>query len=135
MKKRILFICTHNSARSQMAEAMLNHFYGDRYQGFSAGTEPRGVNPLSVKVMNELDIDISSHTSKSVNDFLDMEIDQVITVCDNANETCPFFPGGKERIHKSFPDPSTATGSEDEKLARFREVRDEIKKWIDVRFG
>ncbi len=135
MKQKALFICTHNSARSQMAEGLLNHLYGDKYEADSAGTQPTGVNPYAIKVMQEIGIDISHHRSKSVQEFLNQEIDCVITVCDSANETCPFFPGGKKRLHQSFQDPSIFTGSEEEILNGFRKVRDEIKKWIQGAFG
>jgi len=134
MKKKVLFICTHNSVRSQIAEGLLNYMYGDKYEAYSAGTQPTRVNPYAIKVMQEIGIDISCHYSKSVQEFLNQDIDYVITVCDNANETCPFFPGGKIRLHKSFQDPSSFTGSEEEILNGFRKVRDEIKKWIENSF-
>ncbi len=134
IKKKILFICTHNSARSQMAEGLLNYLYGDKYEAYSAGTQPTEVNPYAIKVMQEIGIDISHHRSKSVQDFLNQDIDYVITVCDSANETCPFFPGGKIRLHQSFQDPSSFTGSEQDILNGFRNVRDEIKKWIKKNF-
>lgn len=133
-KKRVLFICTHNSARSQMAEGLLRSMHGDRYEVFSAGTHPRGVNPYAVKVMKEIGIDISHHRSKSVNEFLGMEIDYVVTVCDSAREECPYFPGGKNYIHRSFEDPSSAKGSEEEIMEVFRRVRDEIRDWINEFF-
>lgn len=135
MKKRVLFICTHNSARSQMAEGLLRALYGDRYEVYSAGTQPTEVNPYVIRVMAEIGIDISDHRSKSVEEFLDQEFDYVITVCDHAKETCPFFPGGKEYIHKGFDDPSSFSGSEDERLDFLRRVRDEIKEWIEETFG
>lgn len=135
MKQNILFICTHNSARSQMAEGYLNARYGDRYQGFSAGTEITKVHPLAIKAMQEIEIDISHHRSKELIEFFDQEIDQVITVCDSANAVCPMFPGAKKTIHVSFPDPSTATGQEDEQMKSFRQVRDTICAWIDDQFG
>ena len=134
-KKTVLFICTHNSARSQMAEGFLNHLYGDLYEAHSAGTEPSQVHPLAIKAMNEIEIDISHHTSKSAADFMSQEIDHVITVCDKAKQTCPFFPGGKEVSHHSFKDPSQAQGTDEEKLEVFRRVRDEIRDWIDKIFG
>ena len=132
--KRIIFICTHNSARSQIAEGYLNYYKKDKFKAFSAGTEPSKVNPFTIKVMDEIGVDISSHSSKSVNCFLSKSIDYVVTVCDSAKETCPFFHGGKEYIHKSFPDPSDTTGSDDEILANFRSIRDEIIAWIDLTF-
>lgn len=134
MKKKVLFICTHNSARSQMAEGLLRAMYSGRFEAFSAGTQPAGVNPFTVKAMAELGIDISSHRSKSVKDFLEMEFDYVITVCDHAKETCPVFLGGKEYIHKSFEDPSGIEGTEGEKMAAFRRVRDEIAAWLKKKF-
>ncbi|MEO0084686.1 MAG: arsenate reductase ArsC [candidate division WOR-3 bacterium] len=135
-KQKVLFICTHNSARSQMAEGLLNHLYGDKYQAYSAGTQPTQVNPYAIKVMQEIGIDISQHRSKSVQEFLNEKFDYVITVCDRANETCPFFPNGKKRIHQSFPDPTSFIGisSEEESLNVFRQVRDKIKQWIQETF-
>ncbi|MDD1730087.1 MAG: arsenate reductase ArsC [Methanospirillum sp.] len=135
MKQKILFICTHNSARSQMAEGYLNATYGDHYQGLSAGTKVTRVHPLAIRAMEEIGIDISHHRSKELIEFFDQEIDTVVTVCDSANAVCPMFPGSKETIHVSFPDPSTATGPEEEQMKTFRQVRDEIIVWIDDRFG
>ncbi|MBN1223479.1 MAG: arsenate reductase ArsC [Candidatus Aminicenantes bacterium] len=135
LKKRILFICTHNSARSQMAEGMMKALYSDRYEAHSAGTEPSRVNPFAVRVMSELGIDISGHRSKSVQEFQDQKFDYVITVCDHAKETCPFFPGGKEILHKSFEDPAAAKGNDETKLSVFRRIRDEIRDWVDKEFG
>ena len=134
-KQKILFICTHNSARSHMAEGLVNAFYGDRLEAHSAGTEPSEVNPLTIRVMAEIGIDISGHHSKGVEDFLDQDFEYVVTVCDHANETCPFFPGGKERIHRGFQDPAAVEGNEDEKLAVFRRVRDEIHNWVKETFA
>ena len=134
-KQKLLFICTHNSARSHMAEGLVNAFYGDRLEAHSAGTEPSRVNPLAIRVMAEIGIDISGHHSKGVEEFLDQDLEYVVTVCDHANETCPFFPGGKERIHRGFQDPAAAEGSEDEKLAVFRRVRDEIRHWLEETFA
>lgn len=130
MKKKVLFVCTHNSARSQMAEALLNMFHGDHYEAWSAGTEPSQVNPYAVKVMAEIGIDISNHRSKSVEEFVSQPFDYVVTVCDHANEACPFFHGGKERIHKGFEDPASVEGDKTEKLRAFRRTRDEIKGWL-----
>lgn len=134
-KKRILFICTHNSARSQMAEGFIRYFYNNRYEASSGGTEPSGVNPYAIQVMEEVGVDISGHQSKSIKQFLDEEFDYVVTVCDQANEACPFFPGAKNTLHKGFQDPSLAEGTEEEILEVFRSVRDEIKKWIEETFG
>ncbi len=129
-KERILFICTNNSARSQMAEGYLNHAYGDYYEVYSAGTEPTTVNPYAIKVMKEIDIDIFSHSSKSIKEFESMEFDHVITVCGGADQACPFFLGGKKYTHKGFKDPACVKGDEKEKMRVFREVRDEIIMWI-----
>jgi len=125
-KKRVLFICTHNSARSQMAEGLLRHLAGDRFDVYSAGTQPSAVNPLAVKVMAEAGIDISKHRSKSLAEFIGQAFDAVITVCDSAKESCPVFPGGTQRIHWSLPDPSAAEGSEMDRLLIFREVRNAL---------
>lgn len=130
MKKKVLFVCTHNSARSQIAEGLLNHFCGDRYQGFSVGSAPTMVNPFAIEVLKEIGIDITDHYSKSMLEFEDFKFEYVITVCDNAKETCPFFPGAKEYIHKSFNDPSSTEGSYEDKLNAFRKTREEIKEWL-----
>ena len=129
MKKTVLFICTHNSARSQMAEGLVNHYFSDRFKAFSAGTAATGVNPYAVKAMSEKGIDISHHRSKSVQEFAGKSHDYVVTVCDSARESCPFFPG-KNIIHHSFRDPSGMQGSEEEILNVFRVARDEIHSWI-----
>lgn len=133
-RKTILFLCTHNSARSQMAEGLLNHFHGDRFQAFSAGTEPGTIHPLAVQVMAEIGIDISSHRSKHAQEFVGREIDLVVTVCDNAREACPFFPGAKENRHESFPDPAAVEGSAEDKYAAFRSSRDAIRAWLQQEF-
>jgi arsenate reductase (thioredoxin) len=133
-KKTVLFLCTHNSCRSQMAEGLLNTLYKDKYKAFSAGVQKTSVNPYAVEVMKEIGIDISKHYSKLITDFQGKEFDYVVTVCDNAKETCPFFPA-KKVIHKSFQDPSSFEGEIDETLIIFRKVRDEIKSWIDTEFG
>ena len=130
MKKKVLFICTHNSARSQMAEGLMNALLGDRYEAFSAGTEPSQVNPYAIKSMSEIDFDISTNRSKHIREFTETEFDYVITVCDNAKERCPVFPGRGKYIHKGFTDPSRTTGSNDQELMDFRVVRDEIRDWI-----
>jgi len=134
-KKRVLFVCTHNSARSQMAEGMMNALHGDRYEASSAGTEPSEVNPRAVFVLLELGIDISHHRSQHVDEFRGQEFDYVVTVCDHARETCPVFPGGKELIHHSFLDPSSIQGTEQERQAAFRRIRDEIRAWLADEFG
>ena len=135
MKKKILFICTHNSARSQMAEGYMNVKYGDRYEVFSGGTEVSRVHPVAIEVMKEIGIDISGHRSKLIDDLFGKGIETVVTVCDSAQKACPFFPGAKEEIHQSFPDPSAFKGSDEEVRAGFRKVRDEIIRWIDATFG
>ena len=134
MEKRVLFICTHNSARSQMAEGLMNALPGNQYEAFSAGTEPSQVNPYAIKSMSEINIDISSNHSKNIHEFDGMEFDYIITVCDNAKERCPVFLGGGKHIHKGFVDPSHAQGSDDQKLMAFRIVRDEIRDWIKKNF-
>jgi arsenate reductase len=123
-KKRILFLCTGNSVRSQMAEGLLRHIADDRFEVFSAGTRPAGLNPTAVQVMREIGIDISSHRSKPVDEFAGQAFDYVFTVCDNAREACPFFPGGGKRIHHSFKDPAAV--APERQLEAFRRVRDEI---------
>ena len=135
MKQKVLFVCTHNSARSQIAEGLLSALHGKKYQAYSAGTEPTGVNPYAIKAMKEIGVDISNHRSKSMEKFLNMELDYVVTVCDNAKETCPFFLGGKKRLHQSFIDPSSFTGNDDEILEGFRKIRTEIKNWIEETFS
>lgn len=134
MKKKVLFICTHNSARSQMAEGFMNALYGDRYEAYSAGIEPAKVNPYAIEVMAEIGIDISKHRSKSIEEFRRKNFDYVVTVCDHAKEACPFFPGD-EVLHKGFEDPSEFKGTEDEILAEVRRVRYEIRDWIRETFG
>jgi arsenate reductase len=126
-RKRVLILCTGNSARSQMAEGILRHLGGDDFEVASAGVAPSQVRAEAVKVMGELGIDISGHRSKSVDEFLGQEFDYVITVCDNANEQCPVFPGKTKRIHWSFEDPAAVLGDEPARLAVFRRVRDEIR--------
>jgi arsenate reductase len=130
-KKRLLFLCTHNSARSQMAEGLLRHLAGDRYEAFSAGTEATHVRPRAIEAMAELGIDISKHESKTLDRYLDESFDAVITVCDQVAEACPVFSGAKRQLHWSFPDPSQATGSEEEQLGVYRQVRDDIRGHIE----
>jgi arsenate reductase len=129
-KQRVLFICTHNSARSQMAEGYLRHIAGDRFEVHSAGTEATAVRPEAIAVMAEIGVDISGQTSKTLDRYLDETWDYVITVCDDANEACPVFPGAQQRSHWSFPDPSKASGSDEERLAVFRDVRDRIVRRV-----
>lgn len=140
--KRILVLCTGNSARSQMAEGYLQTFAGDRAEVFSAGVAPHGVNPLAIQVMAEGGIDISHHTSNHVDEYTDQPFDYVITVCDNAREQCPYFPSSAEKIHHSFPDPGHQPGrSVDtvDALTSFRQVRDQIKaysqEFVENRLG
>jgi arsenate reductase len=113
MKKKVLFLCTHNSARSQMAEGVLRNLFGNKYEVFSAGSEPAGVNPNTIKVMEEIGIDISNHYSKNVKDFIGENFDYVITVCGGSEESCPFFPGGSQQLHKDFEDPSSFSGNKE----------------------
>jgi arsenate reductase (thioredoxin) len=130
-RARVLFLCTHNSARSQMAEGLLSHLAGDRFEAHSAGTEATLVKPLAIRVMDEVGVDISGQESKTLERYRGEHFDYVITVCDDANEACPFFPGAKNRLHWSFEDPARAEGSEEERLAIFRRVRDEIREHIE----
>jgi len=130
MTKRVLILCTGNSARSQMAEGLLRSFGGDRFEVFSAGTKPSIVRPEGMVVMSELGIDISGHRSKNVREFDGQHFDYVITVCDNANESCPVFPGDTERIHWSVPDPAAVEGTETERFAAFRRVRDSLAEML-----
>lgn len=131
MKQRVLFICTHNSARSQMAEGLLRQLAGDRFEVFSAGTEATQVRPLAIKAMAEIGIDISEQQSKTLDRYLNDPFVMVITVCDTAAETCPIFPGAAQRRHWSLMDPSKATGSEAEQLAVYQRVRDELRAHIE----
>ena len=136
MKKKVLFLCTHNSCRSQIAEGLINHFLGDRYQAFSAGTEATRVNPLAIEVMAELGINMSKHYSKTLEAFSGDQFDQVITLCGSANELCPVYVGGVKRVHIGFDDPSRTVGSHEEVVQDFRRVRDEIKeKLVDYLTG
>ncbi len=135
MKKKVLFICTHNSNRSQIAEALLNHLYADRYEAYSAGTQPSKVNDYAIRVLKEIGIDISKNKSKHIDEFKGDFFDYVVTVCDSAKETCPFFPNSKEYIHMSFYDPSTYIGTDEEKLEKFRILREEIKNFLIETFG
>lgn len=131
---RVLFLCTHNSARSQMAEGLLRSLGGAQFESFSAGTEATHVRPLAIKAMAELGVDISRQRSKVLTEYLQQPFDYVVTVCDQANESCPVFPGAAQRLHWSFPDPSRAMGDEAAQLVTYREVRDAIagrlREWI-----
>ena len=146
-KKKVLFLCTRNSARSQIAEGLLRHFFSEKYDVFSAGSNPTQVHPFAIKVMAEIGIDISKQTSKSIEEFRNRDIDIVVTVCSSsAKVICPFcsspisrgrpeiinttLPGAKKYIHRGFSDPSEVDGNDEEKIAAFRRTRDDIKKWI-----
>lgn len=131
MKRRVLFICTHNSARSQMAEGLLQRMGNDQFEVFSAGTEATFVRPMAIQAMSELGIDISRQQSKTLDRYLGEPFDDVITVCDTAAEACPVFPGAVRRRHWSFEDPSKSTGSETEQLQVYRKIRDEIRSRIE----
>jgi arsenate reductase len=130
VKERVLILCTGNSARSQMAEGLLRHDAGDRFEAFSAGTKPGVVRPEAIAVMKEIGIDLSGHRSKHVAEFADQAFDYVLTVCDSAKESCPIFPGHGNRIHRAFDDPAALEGTEQERLALFRKVRDEIRVYL-----
>jgi len=131
----VLFVCTHNSSRSQMAEGLLRARYGDRYEVHSAGTNPGGVNPFAIEVMDEIGIDISGHTSDPIDAYDDTPIDVVVTVCNDAAENCPYLPARKKNLHRGFEDPSAVTSPDAEGRAAFRRVRDELADWIDNTFG
>ena len=133
-KTRVLFICVHNSARSQMAEALLKHLCGSRYEVYSAGVEPKGLNPYAITVLEELGIDTSGLYSKHIDEYLGMEFDYVVTLCDEAKEACPYFPGGKNYIHIGFEDPASYHGPDHMKMEVFRRVRDEIRRWLEDTF-
>jgi arsenate reductase len=127
-KKTVLFLCTGNSCRSQMAEGLVNHYLGDVWRAYSAGTAPAGyVHPLAIEAMAELDVDITAQHSKSVETFRNCVYDLVVTVCDDAAENCPIWPGMAQRVHIAFPDPANSEGTEEERLVVFREVRDAIR--------
>jgi arsenate reductase len=129
--KRVLFICTKNSARSQMAEGLVNHDLAGRFEAFSAGTDPSSVHPLAIAAMLEIGIDISHHRSKGLDEFAKERFDYVITLCDQANESCPVFFGGTKRLHMGFPDPAAAEGGDEEKRGVFRKVRDQIREELE----
>src|SRR5271157_5293020 len=139
-KKKVLFLCFHNSARSQMAEGLLRAIYGDRYEVYSAGVEASKVDPRAVLVMSEIGIDISGQRSKAMNEYRGILFDMAVTVCDKTKEMCPICgvslkapataPAAKETIHRNFKDPTAAEGSEEDQLNAFKQVRDEIKNWI-----
>jgi arsenate reductase len=131
-KQRVLILCTANSARSQMAESLLRHDAGERFEVHSAGTRPTVVRPEAIAVMAELGIDLSGHRSKSIDEFAGEAFDYVLTVCDNAKEQCPVYPGHANRIHHAFADPAAEMGSNDERLTAFRRVRGEIRRYLQT---
>jgi len=132
VREKVLFVCTHNAARSQMAEGYMNARYGDRYEAFSAGTAPGTLNPHAVRAMAEIGIDISDHRSKDLGEFDEQEMDFLVAVCEGG--ICPLFPWVKEEIHREFPDPSRLTGTDEEVMAGIRRIRDAVG-WIDATFG
>lgn len=127
--KKVLVLCTGNSCRSQIAEGYLKYFAGNKAEIYSAGVETHGVNPRAIATMAEDGIDISTHTSNNINEYRNIDFDYVITVCDNAKERCPFFPSSAIKLHENFPDPARATGTEEQVMAAFREVRQTIKNY------
>lgn len=130
MKKRVLFLCTGNSCRSQMAEGWLRRLGGDQFEVVSAGTHPVGLNPYAVTAMQEAGVDISNHVSERVDPYLEQQFDYVITVCDRAQENCPIFPGASKMLHWRFDDPAKAKGTYEQQMVVFRKIRDEIKERI-----
>jgi arsenate reductase len=129
-RRRLLILCTANSARSQMAEGLMRHDAGDRFDVESAGTKPSLVRPEAIAVMREIGIDISGHRSKSIDEFGTDAFDIVLTVCDSARETCPIYPGHGVRLHRAFPDAAAVEGSEAERLDAFRRVRDQLRDYL-----
>lgn len=127
--KKVLILCTGNSCRSQIAEGFLRHFSNGQAEVYSAGIETHGVNPKAIEVMAESGIDISAHTSNNVNEYAGIDFDYVITVCDNAKESCPYFPSKAQKLHYNFPDPAKATGTDEQVMDEFRRVRDLIKAY------
>ena len=134
-KTRVIFICTANAARSQMAEGLLRAKYGDRFEVFSAGTRPSRVSTRAIRVMQEIGIDISHHRSKSLDELSGVTFDLAITLCDRANQVCPVVTCAKKTIHHGFPDPHLTRGAEDDLIEGYRKVRDDIGAWIDKTFG
>ena len=129
-QKKVLFLCTGNSARSQMAEGLMKHLQGHKFEVYSAGVEPKGVHPAAIQVMKEMGIDISQQKSKHIDDLQGKEFDYIITLCDHAAQNCPVFSGKGIKLHRSFPDPAAVQGREQEALEAFRKVRDELKQFI-----
>jgi arsenate reductase len=134
-RKKVLFICVHNSIRSQMAEGLLDHLYGGKYEAYSAGLKPGSVHPYAIGVMAEIGIDISHHRPKSIEEMFDHYFDVVVTVCDRAKEACPIYPGGSKLLHQDFEDPSSFDGTPEEVLDTFRRVRDQIRAWVELTFA
>lgn len=128
--KKVLVLCTGNSCRSQIAEGYLRAFAGDKAEIYSAGIETHGVNPRAIEIMKRDGIDISAHTSNNINEYMDVDFDYVITVCDNAKESCPYFPTKAVKLHYNFPDPAKATGTGEQIMEAFREVREEIRNYV-----
>jgi len=133
-RKKVLFLCTHNSARSQIAEGLMNARFSHHFEAESAGILPTRVHPLAIRVMGEIGIDLSPKRSKHLKDVQNREFDYIVTVCDRAKESCPFFPGGKQYLHKNFPDPDTFKGSEEEQVEKFRQLRDQVLGWMTTTF-
>jgi arsenate reductase len=134
IKERVLIICNHNSARSQIAEGLLKSLYGEYYDVYSAGSDPTTVNPYAIKVLAEIGEDISKNRSKSLKEFEGLEFDYVVTVCGGEGQACPFFSGGKTYLHESFEDPAEIDGTDQDKTDAFRKTRDEINVWIENTF-
>jgi arsenate reductase len=134
IKQKVLILCTGNSARSQMAEGLLRHDAGDRFEVASAGTHPSSVRPEAIAVMKEIGIDISGQRSKSVDEFAGQHFDYILTVCNNAKEACPLYPGHGKRLHRGFEDPATAQGSPEARLTAFRKVRDQLRQYLNQQF-
>ena len=131
LRKSVLFICVHNSARSQMAEGFFKHYYGEKFNIYSAGSDPGEIHPMSIRVMAEIGIDLSKHRSKSLNEFEGHEMDYVVTVCGGGQSECPIFTDGRNYILQSFEDPSSFKGTEEEKMEQFKSLRDDLKIWLD----
>ena len=134
LKEKVLIICNHNSARSQIAEGLLKSLYGEYYDVYSAGSDPTTVNPYAIKVLVEIGVDISKNRSKSLKEFDGLEFDYVVTVCGGEGQACPFFFGGKTYLHESFEDPTEVNGTDNEKTDAFINTRNEIKDWIERNF-
>ena len=136
-KKKVLFICTHNAARSQMAEGFIRALYDDRYEAYSVGTEPTRVDPCAITVMQDVGIDISTYRSKGLEEFDGQQFDYIVTLCADAQESCPIFIGGQTYLHHAFDDPAHVkeTISETDECSRFRTVRDQLRAWIEATFG